>query len=144
VSVLVVDDHLLGDIMGGMTPRTLASLLRRNDVGTTNLYYFRLCRAALSGRGGALTGSWSAERRQHAARALTVLAPGVSVLPMRDLTYRMAELARDYPLSTLGAEAVAATEASGGRLCVWDGDDGPNIRACCRTLGIRYQTISRN
>jgi hypothetical protein len=144
MSVVVVDDHLLGDIMGGMTPRALASLLRRNDLGTTNLYYFRLCRAALGGRGGALTGSWSAERREDAARALTVLAPGVSVLPMRNLTFRMAELARDYPLSALGAEAIAATEASGGRLCVWEGDDGPNIRACCETLGIRYQTITRN
>lgn len=140
----MVDDHLLGDIIGGATPPALASLLRRNDVGTTNLYYFRLCRAALASRGGALTGSWSAERRQHAARALTVLAPGVMVLPMRDLTYRMAELARDYPLSALGAEAIAATEAGRGRLCVWEGDDGPNIRMCCETLGIRYQTITRN
>jgi hypothetical protein len=63
---------------------------------------------------------------------------------MRNLTFRMAELARDYPLSALGAEAIAATEASGGHLCVWEGDDGPNIRACCETLGIRYQTITRN
>jgi hypothetical protein len=144
VSVIVVDDHLLGDVIGGSTPPALASLLRRNDVGTTNLYYFRLCRAALAGRGGALTGSWSAERREHAARVLTALAPEVLVLPMRDLTHRMAELARDYPLSALGAEAVAATEASGGHLCVWEGDDGSNIRACSETLGIRYQTITRD
>jgi hypothetical protein len=51
VSVVVVDDHLLGDIIGERIPHPLSLLLGRNDVATTNLEYFRLCRAAPSGRG---------------------------------------------------------------------------------------------
>jgi len=144
VSVVVVDDHLLGDIIGGMIPQRLSVLLRRNDVATTNLYYFRLCRAALAGRGGVLTGLWSLERRQQAIRSLTALPPDIGVVPMKTLSFRMAELARDHHLSALGAEAVAAAEAADGRLCVWEGDDGPNIRSSCAALGVRYSTISRS
>ena len=143
MSVVVVDDHLLGDIIGEMVPHSLSILLRRNNVATTNLYYFRLCRAALSGRGGVLTGLWSSERRQQAIRSLAALPPDIEVVPMQALSFRMAELARDQHLSALGAEAVAAAEAGGGRLCVWEGDDGPNIRSSCATLGIGYRTISR-
>jgi hypothetical protein len=143
VSIVVVDDHLLGDIIGDMIPQRLSVLLRRNDVATTNLYYFRLCRAALASRGGVLTGLWSLERRLQAIRSLTALPPDIGVEPMQTLSFRMAELGRDHHLSALGAEAVAAAEAAGGRLCVWEGDDGPNIRSSCTTLGVRYSTISR-
>jgi hypothetical protein len=143
VSVVVVDDHLLGDIIGDMAPQPLVVLLRRNELATTNLYYFRLCRAAVTSRGGVLTRSWSADLRQQAAKALSALSPDIKVVPMHTLSFRMAEVARDHHLSALGAEAVAAAESSGGQLCVWDGDDGPNIRSCCRTLGIGYKTITR-
>jgi surface antigen len=143
VSVVVIDDHLLGDVIGGMVPATLATLLRRNVTATTNLYYYRLCRAALAAGGGALTGSWSPERREQAARALVALSPEIEVMPIRALAFRMAELARDHQLSVLGAEAVAAAEAHSGSLCVWEGDDGRNIRTCCEAVGVAYLTIAR-
>jgi surface antigen len=143
MSVVVIDDHLLGDVVGGMVPTELAIELRQNVIATTNLYYYRLCRAALVARGGALTGSWSPERRGQAARALVALSPEIEMLPIRTLAFRMAELARDHQLSALGAEAVAAAEASGGSLVVWEGDDGRNIRACCEAVGVPYGTIAR-
>jgi hypothetical protein len=143
MSVVVIDDHLLADVIGGMVPPALAVLRRRAVTSTTNLYYYRLCRAALVARGGALTGSWSAERREQAARALMALSPDIEVLPLRHLAFRMAELTRDHHLSALGAEAVAAAEAHGGRLCVWEGDAGRNIRACCEAVGVGYRTIAR-
>ena len=143
MSVVVIDDHLLGDVVGGMVPTALATLVRQNVIATTNLYYYRLCRAALVARGGALTGSWSPERREQAARALVALSPEIEVLPIRALAFRIAELARDHQLSTLGAEAVAAAEARDGSLFVWEGDDGTNIRACCEAVGVAYRTIAR-
>lgn len=143
MSIVVIDDHLLGDVLGGTVPAALAVLRRSAATSTTNLYYYRLCRAALSARGGAITGSWSAERREQAAQALVALSPDIEVLPLRQLAFRMAELARDHQLSALGAEAVAATEALGGRLCVWEGDDGRNIRACCEAVGVGYRAIAR-
>lgn len=144
MTTIVVDDHLLGDVLGGATPPDLAGLLLDGSFATTNLYYYRLCRAALSARGGALTGSWSQARRQQAASRLVALPPAVDILPMRSIAVRMAELARDHRISALGAEAVAATEMRDGRLCVWEGDDGPAIRACCESLGVAYQVISRD
>jgi hypothetical protein len=144
MTVVVIDDHLLGDVVGGMVPTTLARLLRQNVVATTNLYYYRLCRAALVASGGTLTGSWSAERREQAARVLVTLSPEIEVLPIRALAFRMAELARDHRLSALGAEAVAAAQSRGGSLAVWDGDDGRNIRACCEAVGVAYRTIARD
>lgn len=143
MSVVIVDDHLLGDIIGDTIPPPLAGLLRRRDVATTNLYYYRLCRAALAGRGGALTGLWSAAHREQAALALSVLSPDIEVFPMRQLASRMAGLARDHQLSALGAEAVAAAEAHDGPLCVWEGDDGQRIRACCEAVVVGYRTIAR-
>jgi hypothetical protein len=141
--VIIVDDHLLGDVIGGTIPRDLGRLLRRHDVATTNLYYFRLCRAALTGRGGALTGGWSTERRRQAVQALTKLGPEVQIMPMRELAVHIADLAASYRLSALAAEAVAAAEQTGADLCVWDGDRGPNISACCAAVGVRYRTIRR-
>ncbi|MGH9129651.1 MAG: hypothetical protein ACRDY2_11985 [Acidimicrobiales bacterium] len=144
MTTVIVDDHLLGDLIAGVAPATLVPLLRSNRLATTNLYYYRLCRAALAGRGGALTSSWSARQRQQATRELTLLGPEVAVLPMREIAFRMGELARDHSLSALGAEAVAAAERERGVLCVWEGDDGPRIRACCDAAGVEYQTITRD
>jgi len=52
-------------------------------------------------------------------------------------------LAGDHRLSTLGAEAVAAAEHLHAPLCVWEGDDGPGIRAAAAASGADYRTISR-
>ena len=144
MNVVVVDDHLLADVMGQQIPSLLLRLLRRNSTATTNLYYVRLCRAALSARGGAITGTWSPEYRELALRALLDLSEDITILPMRDLAVQIAELAGTFGLSTLGAEAVAATAALGGRLCVWEGDVGPGIQAACDSLRIRYQPIARS
>lgn len=64
-------------------------------------------------------------------------------MPVRTIAFRMAELADAYRLSSLGAEAVASAEYLAGPLCVWEGDDGPNIRAATAELNGGYRTISR-
>ena len=61
---------------------------------------------------------------------------------MQTLAYRMAEVAEAHRLSALGAEAVATVEHLGAPLCVWDGDDGPGIRAAITAVGATYQTIA--
>ena len=144
MSTVLVDDHLLADLIGDTVPEALARVLRRNSVATTNLFYVRLCRAAVAARGGSITGGWDRDRRQEMARSLLELPEDVQVLPMQELAFRMATLARDFGLSTLGAEAVAAAETRGARLCVWSGDVGPRIREACTDLRIRHQAIERS
>ena len=62
---------------------------------------------------------------------------------MRTLAYRMAELAGEYRVSTLGAEAIATAESLDAPLCVWSGDDGPGIRGAREALGQDYLAIKR-
>jgi len=143
VTRVVLDDHLLRDLLADDPARDLARLLRQHDPATTNLYLHRLCKSAVSARGGTLTGSWSREQRRALGRRLVDLPASVEIVPIRTIVYRMAEVADAHRVSTLGAEAVAAAEHLSASLCVWDGDDGPGIRAAAAAVGIRYRTVSR-
>ena len=140
---VLLDDHLLRDLLADDVGRDLAELLAEHEAATTNLYYVRLCKSVVSARGGRLTGAWPTERRRQLGQTLLVLPETVEVVPIRALAYRMAELADSHGLSTLGAEAVAAAEHLSAPLCVWDGDDGPNIRAAIAELGAGYRTVRR-
>ena len=139
----VLDDHLLRDLLSDDVGVGLAAVLAEHEPATTNMYYLRLCRSVVSARGGRLTRSWPAERRLALGRTLLVLPDAVTVLPIRALAFRMAEVADSHRLSTLGAEAVAAAEHLSAPLVVWDGDDGPAIRAAATALGAGYQALSR-
>lgn len=141
MSTIVLDDHLLRDVLADDIGRPLARLLRSHQPATTNLYYARLCRSAVSSRGGPLTGTWPIERRQALAGALLVLPLDIEIVPMRAIALRMAELADEHRLSTLGAEAVAAAAHLGGSLVVSEADDGPGIRACAKKLRVPYRAI---
>jgi hypothetical protein len=74
---------------------------------------------------------------------LVTLPDHVQVVPMRDLAFRMAQIAHDHPLSALGAEAVSAAEHLDAQLCVWSGDDGPHIRTAAMAMLVQYRTIER-
>ena len=139
----VLDDHLLRDLLSGEVSGGLAQVLTDHEPATTNLYFLRLCRSVVSAAGGALTGSWPARARQALGRQLVSLPDDIEVVPVRTLAFRMAELVNAFRLSTLGAEAVAAAEHLAGPLCVWTGDDGPNIRSAMADLGANYRTVSR-
>jgi hypothetical protein len=141
VSQVVIDDHLLRDVLAAEQGRRLSRLVATNELVTTNLYYVRLCKSVVAARGGTLTGSWSRERRRELGRSLLELPESIEILPVRLIGYRMAELAESQRLSTLGAEAIAAAEHLGASLCVWDGDDSPGIREAARATGVTYRTI---
>ena len=142
MSHIVLDDHLLRDVLAGEQERHLSGLVASNQLASTNLYYVRLCKSVVGARGGALTGGWSRERRQELGRRLLDLPDSIVIPPMRLIGYRVAELADATRISTLGAEAVAAAEHLDASLCVWEGDDGPGIRSAARAAGVTYRTVS--
>ena len=142
MSRVVLDDHLLRDVLAGEQGRLLGRLIASNELATTNLYYVRLCKSVVGARGGALTGGWAGERRQELGRRLMDLPDSMLIPPMRVIGYRVAELAQGTRVSTLGAEAVAAAEHLGASLCVWEGDDGPGIRSAARAAGVTYRTVA--
>lgn len=137
----ILDDHLLRDLLADAVSDDLAAVLATYEPATTNLYLYRLSKSVVAAPGGALTGSWSVERRRALGSALLDLVDGIEILPLRSLAYRMAEIAAQQRVSTLGAECVAAAEALGAPLCVWEGDDGPGIRAAMVDLDLEYRTI---
>lgn len=139
----VIDDHLLRDLLAGDVSNGLAQVLVDHEPATTNLFLLRLCRSVVSATGGALTGSWSSSARRALGGQLATLPEDIEVVPVRTLAFRMAEVADQHRLSSLGAEAVAAAEYLAGPLCVWTGDDGPNIRSAMADLNGDYRTISR-
>ena len=139
---VLIDDHLLRDVLAGDGDDETRELLNSAQLGTTNMYCVRLSRSVVAARGGQLTGGWPASRRSALGRALLVLPEMISVVPIRSLAYRMAELAAGHRLSTLGAEAVAAAELTGAALWVRESDDGPEIRAACVAVGVDYHTRS--
>ena len=143
MSRAILDDHLVRDLLADDRSSDLDQLLADHEPATTNLFLYRLCRSVISARGGALTGSWDADKRQELGRRLVTLPDRIEVVPIRLLAHRMAQLADDHRLSTLGAEAVAAAEHLHAPLCVWEGDDGPGIRAAAAAAGADYRTITR-
>ncbi|HKY16692.1 MAG TPA: hypothetical protein VJM33_17335 [Microthrixaceae bacterium] len=143
MTAVVLDDHLLRDLLAKQQSPGLTTLLRTYEPATTNLYYVRLCRSAVNARGSKLTGAWPAALRQSLAQALVALPATVRIVPMRDLAFRIAELAGTHKLSTLGAEAVAAAEHLGGPLAVWDGDVGPQISSAASAVGSAYHAVAR-
>ncbi len=139
----VLDDHLVRDLLADDMSDGLARMMADYEPATTNLFLYRLCKSVVSARGGALTGAWPAEERRALGARLLTLPETVEVVPMRELSYRMAEISDAHRVSTLGAEAAAAAEHLNAQLCVWEGDDGPGIRACCAALGVTYDTLAR-
>jgi hypothetical protein len=121
----------------------LSDLLEDFEPATTNLYFHRLCRSVVAGRGGALTGWLPETQRRALGRSLLNLPEGIQVVPMRLLAYPMAELVSAHGVSTLGAEAIASAEHLSAPLCVWEGDDGPLIRSGAAAVGTPYRTIRR-
>jgi hypothetical protein len=143
VTFAVLDDHLLRDLLADEVSSGLATHLVHHQPATTNLYYVRLCRSVVTASGGKLTGSWPAERRLALGRQLVALPDTITVVPIRDVAFAMAELSHAHRLSTLGAEAVAAARHLNGTLCVWDGDDGTGIRAAAHAADVPYRTVVR-
>ena len=139
----ILDDHLLRDLLADDMSERLEGLLDEHEPATTNLFLYRLCKSVVSARGGALTGSWDSEQRRALGRRLLTVPERIEIIPIRLLAHRMAEIADGHRVSTLGAEAVAAAEQLNAPLCVWDGDDGPGIRAAMEALAGDYRTISR-
>ena len=85
MSWVILDDHLLRDLLADDLPAELADVLGRHEPATTNLYLYRLSRSVVSARGGALTGGWTAEQRRALGASLLALADRIEIVPLSTL-----------------------------------------------------------
>jgi hypothetical protein len=142
MSHVVLDDYLLRDLLSDESPTALRRILRTRNPATTNLYYLRLCRSVVASTAGALTGSWPDEARRELGRALVRLPDEIRVVSIRVIGFEMAELATNYGLSSLGAEAVASARTLDAPLYVHESNHGPRIHAAADAVGVTYRTVA--
>jgi hypothetical protein len=108
VTITIVDDQLLGDVLRGRRPREL----RGKSIFTTGYWYVRLCQAVLaSDIGGILSKPFDTlpvDLRDRAVAALIELPSEIGLVSLRDLSPIIGRLRRDHDLKALSMEALAA------------------------------------
>jgi hypothetical protein len=109
MTVALVDDQLLSQILRGKAPRRLAS----SEIYTTGYWYVRLCQAVLGsndrlGKFSRPFAELPPNLEADALRALLALPSEIGMLCLRDLGPTIALLRREYDLNILSIEALAA------------------------------------
>jgi hypothetical protein len=136
VATVVIDDHLLRDVLTGNRRPDLEGVA--TSLATTGLWLFRLSSAwAAPDVVGKLTrpvAALSADQQELFRARLVALPDEIEVLPLRQLTWPIALLQQRHrsegrPLSAAMAEALAAAQTLGGAIAVSSQDVGPNLKA---------------
>lgn len=146
---MVVDDHLLRDVLVGERPQDLGGLAPEG-IATTGLWLFRLCSSfadpSVVGKLSAPVVGLPAELQAHFRSQLTALPTAIEVLPMRELVWLMAELqtrhrAGGRALSAAMVEALAAAHRLDVGIAVSTSDVGPNLRAAAQADGVGFHIL---
>ncbi len=146
---VVVDDHLLRDILAGERPLDLGGIAP-DGVATTGLWLFRLCSSlanpSVRGRLSAPVAGLSAAEQERFRAQLTMLPDDIVVLPMREVSWSMAELqhrhrAEGRNMSAAMVEALAAAHRLNAGIAVSTHDVGPNLRSAAQTDGITFHIL---
>ena len=148
MTTIVVDDHLLRDVLAGQRASDLGGLATR--LATTGLWLFRLSSSfANPGVAGKLSAPVVALPAQQQARfraQLVALPPEIEVLHLRNLAWSMAELhqrhrALGHHLSAAMVEALAAAHELEAGIAVSTNDVGPGLQAAAHNDGIAFHTL---
>lgn len=145
---VVVDDHLLRDILTGARPGDLGGLA--SAIATTGLWLFRLSSAwAAPDRVGKLAAPVAALSEHQQARflgQLMAIPSEIQVLHLRDLAWPMAQMQHRHrtagrQLSAAMVEALAAAHELDAAIAVSRADVGPNLRAAAEHDGVAFHVI---
>jgi hypothetical protein len=148
VATIVVDDHLLRDVLAGQRASDLGGLASR--LATTGLWLFRLSRSfanpGVAGKLSAPVMGLPAELQARFRAQLVALPPEIEVLHLRDLAWPMAELqqrhrALGYHLSAAMVEALAAAHELEAGIAVSHDDVGPSLKAAAHEDGIAFHSL---
>lgn len=146
---VVVDDHLLRDVLTGERPADLGGLADAG-VATTGLWLFRLCSSfadpTVAGKLSAPLALLPDDLRAAFRAGIIALPEEVVVLNLRDLAWPMAQLQVRHRksgrnLSAAMTEALAVAHRLEGELAVSRHDVGPNLRASAEVDGIPFHIL---
>jgi hypothetical protein len=149
VASVVVDDHLLRDILTGERTSDLGGLAP-DGIATTGLWLFRLCSSLadpeVAGRLSGPVAGLPSDIQDRFRSQITSLPDEIEVLPMRDLSWTMALLQQRHRtegrgMSAAMVEALAAAHRLNAGIAVSTSDIGPNLRDSAVADGIAFHTL---
>jgi hypothetical protein len=140
-TVTLIDDWLLVARVVGVPLR----LPRRAALHTTIYWYYRACRAAVTGAGGHLSGPFSAldpDRQAAAVQAIIELPEDVTLPDPRPLVPEMVRVHRRHTmLNLLNLEAVASARLLGARVLLSRPSAEGVLPGILDAEGIRWDAI---
>jgi hypothetical protein len=148
VTKVVIDDHLLRDLLTGDRSADLGGV--DTTLATTGLWLFRHSSAwAAPDVVGKLTAPVAAlplDQQALFRASLVALPDEIEVLPLRQLSWPMALLQHRHrnegrPLSAAMTEALAAARTLGGAIAVSSHDVGPNLKAAAEHDDVTFHIL---
>lgn len=148
MSVVVIDDHLLRDVLTGDRPRDLGGLA--TALATTGLWLFRLSSSWAApdvvGKLSVPVVALPVEQQVRFRAQLMALPDDIDVLHLRHLAWPMAQLQHSHrregrQLSAAMVEALAAAHVLGAGIGVSRHDVGPNLRAAAEQDGVHFHVL---
>lgn len=138
---LVIDDHLLIDVLAHNQAQWLRAEMARSAIYTTGSWYYRVASAARRGSGtGSLSGRLAQLDPEQAARArsrIEELPDWIGLLGPRLLVPIMSRLETRRTPNLLTAEALAVALVVDGAIAVTT--DAALLRGSAQDLGIEYR-----
>jgi hypothetical protein len=148
VGVVVVDDHVLRDVLVGQRTRDLDG--RATGLATTGLWLFRLSSSwadpNVAGKLSSPIAALPTVQQERFRAKLVMLPDDIEVLHLRGLAWPMAELQHRHrragrQLSAAMVEALAAAQALGAAIAVSRHDVGPNLKAAAAHDGVAFHVM---
>jgi hypothetical protein len=148
VTTIVVDDHLLRDVLAGQRASDLGGLATR--LATTGLWLFRLSSSyanpSVARKLSMPVLGLTAEQQARFRAQLVALPADIDVLHLRNLAWPMAELqqrhrALGHHLSAAMVEAFAAAHELEAGIAVSKYDVGPGLMAAADEDGIAFHPL---
>jgi hypothetical protein len=148
VATVVVDDHLLRDVLTGERPHDLGGLA--TVLATTGLWLFRLSSSfaepSVIGKLSAPVADLPADQRDRFLSRLIALPEEIAVPNLRHLAWPMARLQQHHraagrPLSAAMVEALAAAHTLRAGIAVSRHDVGPNLKASAEHDGVAFHVL---
>lgn len=148
MTAVVIDDHLLRDVLSGERSADLGGLA--TALATTGLWLFRLSSSwaepTVTGKLSAPVAALPAEQQERFLAHLVALPDDIEVLHLRHQAWLMAQLQHRHrrdgrDLSAAMVEALAAAHTLGAAIGVSRDDVGPNLRAAAEQDGIAFHAL---
>jgi hypothetical protein len=148
VTTILVDDHLLRDVLAGQRASDLGGLATR--LATTGLWLFRLSSSfanpGVAGKLSAPVVGLPPELQARFRTRLVALPEEIEVLHLRNLAWSMAQSQQrhrtlGHQLSAAMVEALAAAHELEAGIAVSRDDVGPNLKAAAKADDIEFHIL---